>query len=126
MPTGPPQAITLGCPAVPQLAAAKHSAQGALDAMRAASDDALLGPEGFRFVIDCKFDGERQQIHYQGVEAPCQYWSRRGVDHASATGSGYSVFDPVLKAQVTSSSCILDGEIVVFNKARCEGRVVAG
>ena len=89
--------------------------------MRAASDDALLGPEGFRFIIDPKMDGERQQIHHQGAAGlPGQYWSRRGLDHATA--SGFGAFDPVVRAQVVPGSCILDGEILVYNKARWVGK----
>lgn len=45
-----------------------------------------------------------------------QYFSRRAIEHGSA--SCYSVMDEVVSQQVASSDCILDGEIIVWNKTR--------
>lgn len=54
------------------------------------------------------------QLHRNGDNI--QYYSRRGIDHAEH--SGYDIFDVVVKKQLKHDKCILDGEMIVWNKAR--------
>lgn len=58
--------------------------------------------------------GERMQLHRNGDEI--QYFSRRGVEHGDY--SGYDIMDKVLKSQLKHEKCILDGEMIVWNKNR--------
>jgi ATP-dependent DNA ligase len=59
--------------------------------------------------------GERYQVHVQDGQ-PNLYYSRRGIEHG--TYSKYDILDPVIRAQLRESGVILDGEIIVWNKAR--------
>lgn len=54
------------------------------------------------------------QLHCNGDNI--QYFSRRGVEHGEY--SGYDIFDVVVKKQVKHEKCIVDGEMIVWNKAR--------
>ena len=56
------------------------------------------------------------QLHRSGDDI--QYFSRRGVEHGEY--SGYDLFDVVVKKQLKHDKCILDGEMIVWNKARCK------
>lgn len=58
--------------------------------------------------------GDRIQLHRNGNDI--QYWSRRGIEHGQHTG--FSVMDAVVKKQLKHDRCILDGEMIVWNKAR--------
>ena len=42
------------------------------------------------------------------------YFSRVGKEHGE--GSSYNVLDPIVELQVVPKRCILDGELVVWNK----------
>ena len=44
------------------------------------------------------------------------YWSRRAIEHS--TISAYNVFDAVVKKQFRDKECVLDGELIVWNKDR--------
>ena len=67
------------------------------------------------FVVETKFDGERIQIH-RTAAGEHLYFSRRAIEHGDR--SNYRVFDPVLTAQIQAPQFILDGEMVVWSKAR--------
>jgi ATP-dependent DNA ligase len=58
--------------------------------------------------------GERMQVHVLKDEV--QYYSRRGIEHGSY--SSYTVLDTFIRKQLRQSGLILDGEVVVWNKAR--------
>ena len=58
--------------------------------------------------------GERMQLHRDGDSI--QFFSRRGKEHGAL--SSYDVLDVVVKKAVRHQRCILDGELVVWNKAR--------
>uniref|UniRef100_A0ACD5UTE0 Uncharacterized protein n=1 Tax=Avena sativa TaxID=4498 RepID=A0ACD5UTE0_AVESA len=60
-------------------------------------------------VAECKFDGERIQIHKNGEEI--HFFSRTFLDH-SAYVPGMSKF---LKENILVDRCILDGELLVWN-----------
>lgn len=45
-----------------------------------------------------------------------QYYSRRGVEHGEY--SGFTVMDAVVKKQLKHDKCILDGEMIVWNKTK--------
>ena len=53
--------------------------------------------------------GERQQVHLLGPDQSIKYFSRRGIDHGPdlPTGGGgrFSVFDPVVRGQVSRWWC---------------------
>ncbi|DBA75732.1 TPA: hypothetical protein ACH3X1_010149 [Trebouxia sp. C0004] len=66
------------------------------------------------FVVETKFDGDRIQLHRNGNDI--QYYSRRGVEHGEY--SGFTVMDTVVKKQLKHEKCILDGEMIVWNKTR--------
>ena len=44
------------------------------------------------------------------------YFSRRAIDHGEQ--SGYSIFDPVLKAQIAEQTFIMDCEMIAWNKQK--------
>jgi DNA ligase-4 len=58
--------------------------------------------------------GDRIQLHRNGNDI--QYYSRRGVEHGEY--SGFTVMDTVVKKQLKHEKCILDGEMIVWNKTR--------
>ena len=62
----------------------------------------------------CVCAGDRIQLHRNGNDI--QYYSRRGVEHGEY--SGFTVMDAVVKKQLKHEKCILDGEMIVWNKTR--------
>ena len=58
--------------------------------------------------------GDRIQLHRNGNNI--QYYSRRGVEHGEY--SGFTVMDAVVKKQLKHDKCILDGEMIVWNKTK--------
>ncbi|XP_038889085.1 DNA ligase 4 isoform X2 [Benincasa hispida] len=66
---------------------------------------------GKEVVAECKFDGDRIQIHKNGTEV--HYFSRNFLDH-SEYGHGMS---DVVVHNVLSTRCILDGEMLVWDKS---------
>ena len=50
-----------------------------LAAVSSGPEDAFKKMAGRPFVMDCKFDGERVQVHKMG--GTVKYFSRRGHDH---------------------------------------------
>lgn len=119
--------ITLGKPIRPQLATTVYSAAQALQALRgkrarsdasASSEDRI--PTTTEFIIETKIDGERIQVHCLD-ESMIQYYSRRSIEHGER--SKYTVMDNAIKKALSNTSkpmprCILDGEMVVWNKKR--------
>ncbi|XP_023546648.1 DNA ligase 4 isoform X1 [Cucurbita pepo subsp. pepo] len=66
---------------------------------------------GKEVVVECKFDGDRIQIHKNGTEI--HYFSRNFLDH-SEYGHGMS---DVIVQNVLATRCILDGEMLVWDKS---------
>ena len=64
------------------------------------------------FVVETKFDGERIQLHKDGKQM--KYYSRNSVEHGEY--SGYSVLDEAFRKQIRSEKCVLDGELIIWNK----------
>ncbi|XP_037486985.1 putative DNA ligase 4 [Triticum dicoccoides] len=62
-------------------------------------------------VAECKFDGDRIQIHKHGEEI--HFFSRTFLDHSEYT-SGMSKF---IKENILVDRCILDGEMLVWDTA---------
>lgn len=55
------------------------------------------------------------QLHAH-ADGSLQLFSRRGREHCN--WSCYDIIAPAVEAQLVRRPCILDGELVVFNKAR--------
>ena len=83
------------------MASRVHSCAAAFDAMR-----------NKRFVIESKFDGERIQVHREGPDA-FRYFTRNNNDFGPR---GYDVLDRLFKARLRAPRCVLDGELVIWNK----------
>lgn len=66
---------------------------------------------GKEVVVECKFDGDRIQIHKNGSQV--NYFSRNFIDH-SEYEHGMS---NVIVENVLVDGCILDGEMLVWDKA---------
>ncbi|KAL3567082.1 hypothetical protein D5086_032497, partial [Populus alba] len=64
---------------------------------------------GKEVVVECKFDGDRIQIHKNGVEV--HYFSRNFLDH-SEYAHGMS---DIIVQNVLDERCILDGEMLVWD-----------
>lgn len=54
------------------------------------------------------------QVHK--IEDTIYYFSRSANEHGEQ--SGYKIFDEVVKQQVAVGTCVLDGELVVWNRSR--------
>ncbi|KAJ8751040.1 hypothetical protein K2173_016221 [Erythroxylum novogranatense] len=64
---------------------------------------------GKEIVVECKFDGDRIQIHKNGTEV--HYFSRNFIDHSEyAYGMSEIIVNNVL-----ADRCILDGEMLVWD-----------
>ena len=87
------------------------------------------------FVAEVKFDGERCQVRFRSIKrfyslirrprrqmhkiGDCiAYFSRRGIDQTDA--SSFGIFDAAVRRQIAETECVLDGELVVWNRDRCE------
>eukprot|EP00257_Ricinus_communis_P020694 XP_015579985.1 DNA ligase 4 isoform X1 [Ricinus communis] len=66
---------------------------------------------GKEVVVECKFDGDRIQIHKNGAEI--HYFSRNFLDH-SEYGHGMS---EIIIQNVLADKCILDGEMLVWDSS---------
>jgi len=86
----------------PQLAQRKNTVDAVYKALK-----------GKQFVIETKFDGERIQVHRNGDVV--QYWTRNMNDFGPR---GYDVLDGLFRHG--PKRCILDGELLVWNKLRQE------
>ena len=64
------------------------------------------------FVVETKFDGERIQLHKLGDRV--WYYTRSGIDHGEY--SGYHCLNQIFHKQVKHQDCVLDGEIIIWNK----------
>ncbi|KAL4438716.1 hypothetical protein ABPG77_006320 [Micractinium sp. CCAP 211/92] len=97
----------------PQMATATNSAAWAAEYMARS--------HGGRFLLETKLDGERMQVHRcrppPGTAGPdtVSYFSRKAIEHGER--SNYSVMDEVIR-RATPGPCILDGELIVWNKKR--------
>jgi DNA ligase-4 len=61
--------------------------------------------------VETKYDGERIQIHIDGEEV--QFFSRNAVDYSTMYGK--SMKTAVLRAMKGLKSCIIDGELIVWD-----------
>ncbi|XP_077221842.1 DNA ligase IV [Tasmannia lanceolata] len=64
---------------------------------------------GKQVVVECKFDGDRIQIHKNGAEI--HFFSRNFIDHPEY-GSGMS---KIILQNILVDRCILDGEMLVWD-----------
>ncbi|XP_062077386.1 DNA ligase 4 [Humulus lupulus] len=64
---------------------------------------------GKEVVVECKFDGDRIQIHKNGTEI--HYFSRNFLDHSEY---GHAMSDVIIQ-NVLADRCILDGEMLVWD-----------
>ncbi|KAK6139800.1 hypothetical protein DH2020_026476 [Rehmannia glutinosa] len=94
------QDIEVGKPVRPQLALRVSNA--------AAGWKKLHGKE---VVIECKFDGDRIQIHRNGAEI--NFFSRNFLDHPEY---GHGISDTI-RENILVDRCILDGEMLVWDKS---------
>ncbi|KAH7387035.1 hypothetical protein KP509_16G001500 [Ceratopteris richardii] len=93
------QDIIVGKPVRPQLASRVSGVEEAWKKLR-----------GKRIVAECKFDGDRIQIHKDGNEV--HFYSRSFIDHQEYTDGMSSVIINQIKVE----KCILDGEMLVWNR----------
>lgn len=84
----------------PQLALRKNTADAIMKTLR-----------GRQFIIETKFDGERIQLHKDGEII--NYWTRNMNDFGPR---GYDVMNGLFRH--LPKRCILDGELLVWNKLR--------
>ncbi|XP_041996130.1 DNA ligase 4-like isoform X1 [Salvia splendens] len=94
------QDIEVGKPVRPQLALRVSNA--------AAAWKKLHGKE---VVVECKFDGDRIQIHKNGADI--NFFSRNFLDHPEY---GYAMSD-IIRENILVDRCILDGEMLVWDKS---------
>lgn len=67
------------------------------------------------FMVETKFDGERMQVHLL-EDGTVKYYSRRAINHGER--SQYCTLDAAMKSALGPNErpCILDGELVVFDR----------
>ncbi|KAG0668080.1 DNA ligase (ATP) [Maudiozyma exigua] len=72
------------------------------------------------FVIEEKMDGERIQLHYMDYGKETKFLSRRGTDFTHLYGENiqYETIAKYLQLDSNVKNCILDGEMVTFDKGR--------
>ena len=78
--------------------------------------DVIRWARGKAFAIETKFDGERVQLHrnVDTLGEKCQYWTRNMNDFGPR---GYDAIDALfIGNNGLPRKCILDGEIIVYNK----------
>ena len=109
--------IRPGYVARPQLAVRTLSAEDAFKRLEKKHKEMVGGggQSDFNFVIETKVDGERIQVHLKEDGSIC-YFSRRAIDHALR--SHYCVMDTLFTQLIDCKTAILDGELIVYNKAR--------
>ncbi|CAK9238531.1 unnamed protein product [Sphagnum troendelagicum] len=60
-------------------------------------------------VAECKFDGDRMQVHKDGDHL--YFWSRNGKEHSEYN----TALGPLLLDHIQSERCVLDGELLVWD-----------
>lgn len=72
------------------------------------------------FIIEEKMDGERIQLHYIERGAKIRFLSRRGTDFTHLYGDSleHGVISQHLKFKNDVQDCVLDGEMVSFDKEK--------
>ncbi|CAM6105482.1 unnamed protein product [Calypogeia fissa] len=93
--------IQVGTSVRPQLAVRVDSVEEAWKKFR-----------GKQVVVECKFDGERVQIHKDGNSL--NFYSRKAIDNQAFK---YGIAD-VLIQNVVPEKCILDGEMLAWDRSR--------
>ncbi|KAG0587124.1 hypothetical protein KC19_2G142100 [Ceratodon purpureus] len=93
------QDIEVGKAVRPQLAARAANVEDAWKKMR-----------GKEVVVECKFDGDRIQVHKNGNKL--NFWSRTFTDHPEYIDS----IGDVLCQHIIPEKCILDGEMLVWDR----------
>lgn len=93
------QDIEVGKPIRPQLATRVADAEGVWRQLR-----------GKQIVAECKFDGDRIQIHKNGTDI--HFFSRSFIDHKEYR----EAIAGVILKQIKVEKCILDGEMLVWNR----------
>jgi DNA ligase-4 len=64
------------------------------------------------FIIETKFDGERIQVH-RARPNTFHYFTRNNFDFGPR---GYDVLNRLFKRRLAKDRCVLDGELVIWNK----------
>ena len=84
---------------------------------RASIPQAMKLTEGQMFYVETKFDGDRMQLHKDGMDY--RYFSRSSKDYTSSFGasSSHGSFTPQIHSAFKPgiSCCILDGEMVGYD-----------
>ncbi|SCU87585.1 LAME_0D10682g1_1 [Lachancea meyersii CBS 8951] len=72
------------------------------------------------FLLEEKMDGERIQLHYMENGGRLRFLSRRGTDYTHLYGESIhrGVISQFLKFREEVNDCVLDGEMVSFDKER--------
>ncbi|SCU80957.1 LADA_0B10440g1_1 [Lachancea dasiensis] len=72
------------------------------------------------FFIEEKMDGERIQLHFMDRGSKIRFFSRRGTDYTHLYGKSLEtgVISQFLKFREDVFECVLDGEMVSFDKER--------
>ncbi|KAJ7531081.1 hypothetical protein O6H91_14G031600 [Diphasiastrum complanatum] len=91
--------IEVGKPVRPQLAARIANVESAWKKFR-----------GKQVVVECKFDGNRIQLHKDGSDI--HFFSRNFIDHEQFK----EAFSKVISDRIIPDKCILDGEMLVWNR----------
>ncbi|XP_031380675.1 DNA ligase 4-like isoform X1 [Punica granatum] len=94
------QDIEVGKPVRPQLAVRVGNAATAWKKLH-----------GKEVVVECKFDGDRIQIHKNGTEV--HFFSRNFLDHSEYE---HGMLDIIVQ-NILVDRCILDGEMLVWDKS---------
>lgn len=66
---------------------------------------------GVNLIVETKFDGERIQVHVDKLDV--QFFSRNAVDYTAMYGK--RIRNAVMECMRGVSSCILDGELIVWD-----------
>eukprot|EP00850_Spirogloea_muscicola_P019235 SM000186S04153 [mRNA] locus=s186:138690:147447:- [translate_table: standard] len=94
------QDIEVGKAVRPQLAARVDTSEAAWKKMK-----------GKAVIVECKFDGDRIQIHKDGETV--YFFSRTFLDHAEYK----EAISDLIVSNVSQEKCILDGEMLVFDRS---------
>ncbi|SCU80123.1 LAFA_0B07624g1_1 [Lachancea sp. 'fantastica'] len=72
------------------------------------------------FFLEEKLDGERIQLHYMDSGSRLRFFSRRGTDYTHLYGENTErgVISQFLKLREEVRDCVLDGEMVSFDKEK--------
>eukprot|EP00850_Spirogloea_muscicola_P005410 SM000024S07872 [mRNA] locus=s24:969298:977321:- [translate_table: standard] len=94
------QDIEVGKAVRPQLAARVDTSEAAWKKMK-----------GKAVIVECKFDGDRIQIHKDGETV--YFFSRTFIDHTECK----EAITDLIVSNVSQEKCILDGEMLVFDRS---------